>query len=66
MTPTPAIISCTTSSHPSVDYTIILETATSSEIVAHCNSPGTILRITRHNSKKMESEFAIGECNIYS
>ncbi len=48
MTPTPAIISPTPSPHQSVDDTIIPDAATSSKIVAHCNSPGTILRIVRH------------------
>ncbi len=66
MTPPPAIISPTNSPYQSVDDTIIPETATSSEIVEHCNSPGTILRIARHQRETRELEFAIGVCNIYS
>lgn len=64
MTPTLAIISHLPSTCLSVEGAIIPETATLAEIVAQCNSPGTILRMERHLREKMVMEFAICSQNI--
>ncbi len=60
MTAAPAVISPPNSPLSSVNDTIFPETVSSSEIFANCNSPGTILRIARHQREKRESEIDIG------